>query len=61
MMASISSLIPQFITDHQKLADGVYQTTYEDGTRIIVNYNSSVYSDGQNEIPPMEFIVVKGD
>ena len=61
IMANLSSLISQYIIDHQKLADGVYQTTYEDGTSIIVNYNSSVYSDGQNEIPPMEFIVVKGD
>ena len=44
-----------------KLAEGVYQTTYEDGTRIIVNYNSVPYSDGTTEIPPMDFVLLEGD
>lgn len=61
IMANLSSLISQFIINHQKLAEGVYQTTYEDGTRIIVNYNPVVYNDGKNEIPPSDFVVVKGN
>ncbi|WP_052350493.1 DUF5696 domain-containing protein [Paenibacillus gorillae] len=29
----------QFIVDHELLEKGVYQTTYEDGTTVVVNYN----------------------
>jgi hypothetical protein len=57
----LSHLSSQFISDHRKLAEGVYQTTYEDGTRIVVNYNSVPYSDGTMDIPSMEFIVLKGN
>lgn len=31
----------QTIADHRKLADGVYQTTFEKGKTIIVNYNDA--------------------
>lgn len=37
----------QTITDHRKLAEGVYQTTFEQGKTIIVNYNDkAVNVDG---------------
>lgn len=41
-----------FIEGHRKLADGVYETTYENGTRVIVNYTDSAYSgdDGGNQV-----------
>ncbi|GGG53461.1 DUF5696 domain-containing protein [Paenibacillus radicis (ex Gao et al. 2016)] len=29
----------QFIVGHEELEKGVYQTTYEDGTTVVVNYN----------------------
>lgn len=32
----------QVIKKHEKLAEGVYQTTFEQGKRIIVNYNDDV-------------------
>lgn len=32
----------QVIQKHEKLAEGVYQTTFEQGKRIIVNYNDAV-------------------
>lgn len=36
------------IDRHDKLADGVYQTTYSDGYRVIVNYTEAdYYSDGE--------------
>lgn len=34
------------IEDHEKLAEGVYRTKYEDGTTIIVNYNDAPVSAG---------------
>jgi hypothetical protein len=61
VMEKLSQLYSQFISDHRKLAEGVYQTTYDDGTRIVVNYNSVPYSDGIIEIPSMEFVVLKGN
>jgi hypothetical protein len=61
VMEKLSPLSSQFISDHTKLAEGVFQTTYEDGTRITVNYNSFPYSDGQIEVPPMDFVVLEGD
>lgn len=33
------------IQDHTMLADGVFQTTYENGVAIIVNYNDQAYTD----------------
>ena len=61
IMEQLSPLVNQFIISHQKLVEGVYQTTYEDGTRIIVNYNAVPYAAGPVEIPPMEFVVLKGE
>jgi hypothetical protein len=61
VMEKLSPLSSQFISDHTKLAEGVYQTTYEEGTRIIVNYSSVPYSDETIVIPPMEFVVLEGD
>ncbi len=31
------------MTDHERLADGVYRTTFADGTRVTVNYNRYPY------------------
>ncbi|WP_405106768.1 DUF5696 domain-containing protein [Paenibacillus sp. FSL K6-1217] len=36
----------QTISEHKKLAEGVYQTAYEAGTTIIVNYNQTPVSVG---------------
>lgn len=59
-MESLASLQAQFIVGHDKLAEGVYQTTYEDGTKIIVNYTATEYASETGSIPPKDFIVVKG-
>jgi hypothetical protein len=61
IMDQLSYLNNQFILSHQELAEGIYQTTYEDGTRIIVNYNAVPYSAGTVEILPLDFVVVKGE
>jgi hypothetical protein len=61
VMQELSPLSSQFISDHTKLAEDVYQTTYEDGTRIVVNYSSIPYFYGTNEIPALEFAVLKGN
>ncbi len=32
------------IADHEKLAEGIYATSYEDGTKVTVNYNTKQFS-----------------
>ena len=50
----------QKITAHEKLADKVYATTYEDGTRVIVNYNKTAVSAAGQTVNARDFVVVKG-
>ena len=61
VMEKLSPLINQFITGHIRLADGVYQTTYEDGSRVIVNYNQQDFNAGNMTVPAQDFVIVKGD
>ncbi len=61
IMKTLAPLTSQFIVGHEKLADGVYQTTYEDGTRIIVNYSQQTYTVGTHSVLPQDFLVLKGD
>lgn len=46
-----------FITDHRELSRYVYQTTYNDGTKVIVNYSNKEF----NGIKPLGYKIVKGD
>jgi hypothetical protein len=50
----------QFIADHKTLALGVKETTYENGTRVIVNYNLEPYRSGDLAVPAQNFIVIRG-
>lgn len=60
MKADFGHLSNQFITDHQKLAVGVYMTEYEDGTQVIVNYNERAYTHKGKEVPAKDYIVEGG-
>lgn len=61
MQADFGNLYNQFITDHKKLDEGVFMTVYEDGTRVITNYNESAYSYNNKEIPAKDYIVEGGE
>ena len=40
----------EFMENHEKLADGIYRSTFSDGTTVTVNYNDETYAvvkDGQ--------------
>jgi hypothetical protein len=54
-------LIGQFIVDHGRLSDNVYQTVYEEGTRVIVNYGAQPYAIGSVQVPGQDFIVFQGE
>jgi hypothetical protein len=60
MQTDFGHLYNQYITEHRKLDKGVYMTAYEDGTRVIVNYNESAYSYNNKEIPAKDYIVEGG-
>ncbi len=56
--STIGDVTDQLIIDHRKLSDGVYQTTYEEGKSIIVNYNKKAVTIDGFEIEPENFRVV---
>ena len=45
---------------HEQLAEGVYQTTYENQTAVIVNYNDTVYNGGGITVEARNWSVRKG-
>jgi len=60
LKAEFGHIYNLFITDHKKLAEGVYMTEYEDGTRVYVNYNERAYTHKGAEIPAKGYIVEGG-
>lgn len=48
------------ITNHQQITDVVTETTYEDGTKIYVNYSNSNYDESGRQIPARDYIVERG-
>lgn len=51
----------QFIVNHRQLANNVFETTYENGKRVIVNYSNSrsYIADGVN-VEPRSYAVIGG-
>ena len=53
----LGHLATQFIENHEQLMDEVFRTTFEDGTRVVVNYrDEAVTVDGQR-IGPKDYLV----
>ncbi|MBD2870183.1 DUF5696 domain-containing protein [Paenibacillus arenilitoris] len=50
----------RYIERHEKLADGVYRTEYENGLAIIVNYGGEAYSAGGVTVQPNDYYVEGG-
>lgn len=57
---AVGNLQGQVITKHEKLADQVYATTYEDGTCVIVNYSKKAVSVSGQNVNARDFVVVEG-
>lgn len=51
------SLQDKRIVNHEKLSEGVYRTTFEDGTEIIVNYNRSAVQYQGKTVDAQDFLV----
>ena len=50
----------QRIVGHEQLTDKVAVTTYEDGTRVYVNYSSADYTEGPVKVPARDYLVERG-
>lgn len=53
-----ASLQNQIITGHEKLAENVYKTTYENGTAVAVNYGDKAVKVNGIPVEAMDFAVV---
>jgi hypothetical protein len=51
----------QLIEDHQQLEPKVYQTTYENGAKVIVNYNSKAVTVNGLTINGQSYVLQKGE
>ena len=58
-IGQLGHTVNQFIVDHRQLAAQVYQTTYEDGTRVIVNYGSETYQGRGVRVAGLGYQVVR--
>ena len=57
----MSGLNSQLITGHEQLSENVAVTTYEDSTRVYVNYSNSVFDTGAVQVPARDYLVERGD
>ena len=56
-MAGLNS---QRIIGHEFISNDVHVTTYEDGTRVYVNYGSKEYRKGTVKVPARDYLVERG-
>jgi len=56
-MAGLNS---QRITGHKFVTNDLHVTTYEDGTRVYVNYGSKEYQRGDLTVPARDYLVERG-
>ena len=54
------SIGDSIITDHQRLADNVFQTTYSNGTIVAVNYGDKAYSADSMVVPAKGYLCTEG-
>jgi hypothetical protein len=49
------------ITGHEQLSEDVSVTTYENGTKVYVNYSNSDFRAGTITVPARDYLVKGGD
>ena len=47
------------MVSHKKLAEGVFETAYENGEKTIVNYNKTPFKIGEIEVKPRDYVLIK--
>lgn len=48
------------MVDHNLLDTGVFETVYEDGSRVIVNYRSESWENGEIAVGALDFLLIEG-
>ena len=51
--AGLSHLQYEFMENHERLADGVFRTTWSNGESLVVNYNDAPFAVSGAEVAPM--------
>ncbi|MFC5530505.1 DUF5696 domain-containing protein [Cohnella yongneupensis] len=57
---ALSDVQNEWIVRHRTLAEGVKETTYSNGKRIIVNYNNEPYSMDRMTVQGVSYLVIEG-
>ena len=60
LSSKLGGIYSQYIVNHTRLADNVYQTEYEDGTKVTVNYRYVDYSDGGITVKARDYLIERG-
>ncbi|WP_148300224.1 DUF5696 domain-containing protein [Paenibacillus sp. JCM 10914] len=55
--AVLGKVRTQTIKDHEMLEKGVYRTTYEDGTTVVVNYNDYAINVEGDTVEPLGYLI----
>jgi len=58
LKGAVAALSNQLIMNHRELSKGVFETTYEDGTRVLVNYTKKLYETDGVTVEPENYAVV---
>lgn len=53
----LSQIHGERMVDHRRVSDGVYETVYENGISVVVNYGTSVATVAGHEIGPRDFVM----
>ncbi|WP_409346111.1 DUF5696 domain-containing protein [Paenibacillus sp. MBLB4367] len=56
---ALSGVWRSYIGNHRKVADGVYETSYENGRIVWVNYNDAAFEGEGHRVEGMSFQVIK--
>ena len=56
----MTGLNSQRITDHERVAENVTVTTYQDGTKVYVNYGNEAWRKEDVEVPARDYCVERG-
>ncbi len=57
-MTRLAHVSDQFIVGHARLAEGVYRTTFEDGTQVVVNYGPAEQTVDGVTVSGRDFVVL---
>ena len=58
---AMAGLNNQLIVGHEMIGANVAVTTYENGSRVYVNYGGEDYAAGQVTVPARSYIVERGE